>query len=524
MIQVHGAIALSDFRKRKLTDLLGAALPGIEALEARFIHLVNLAPQAVLEDRDRATLERLLDYGHGVGRPTGPGAHAVDRYTVPRIGTISPWATKATDILHHCGIRAVERVERGIHWRLYSSEPPDGFPNGVTDASLAGVLYDPMLESLLHDVADAAALFTRKEPAALQEVDILGGGRDALEDADRARGFALSAPEKDYLLDRFRDLGRNPTDVELMMFAQVNSEHCRHKIFNADWTVDSERREHSLFSMIRTTHQRSPDGTLVAYADNAAILEGHRARRFQPDPRDRIYRYHDEEVHLTAKVETHNHPTGISPFPGASTGAGGEIRDEGATGRGGKPKAGLAGFSVSHLRIPGYRRPWEMEESRPARIASPLQIMLDGPVGAAAFNNEFGRPNICGYFRTFEQPAGTPCERFGYHKPIMLAGGPRQHPTGPHPQVGYPAGGSHRGPGRAVHADRPWRRGGIQRGDRQQLRGAGLCFRAAGEPGNAAPLPGSDRQLLRPGGAEPDTVHSRRGCRGAVQRPARTAA
>ena len=423
MIQVYGAIALSDFRKRKLAELLGAAVPGIEALEARFIHLVNLAPGAVLEDRDRTTLEGLLDYGHGVGHPTDPGAHVVHRYTVPRIGTISPWATKATDIVHHCGIRAVERVERGIHWQLYSGEPPDESPDGMPDASLAGILFDPMLESLLHDVAGAAALFTRKEPAPLNEVDVLGGGRAALEEADRTQGFALSAAEMDYLLERFRELGRNPTDVELMMFAQVNSEHCRHKIFNADWTVDGERRDQSLFSMIRTTHKRSPGGTLVAYADNAAILEGYPARRFQPDGRDRVYRYHDEEVHLTAKVETHNHPTGISPFPGASTGAGGEIRDEGAAGRGGKPKAGLAGFSVSHLRIPGYRRPWEMEESRPARIASPLQIMLEGPVGAAAFNNEFGRPNICGYFRTFEQPAGDPRERLGYHKPIMLAGG-----------------------------------------------------------------------------------------------------
>ncbi len=423
MIQVYGAIALSDFRKRRLTELLGAAVPGIEALEAQFIHLVDLAPHAELSDRDRETLDRLLDYGHGVGRPTDSGASVVHRYTVPRIGTISPWATKATDIVHHCGIRAVQRVERGIHWQLFAGEPPDDSRNGMPDSSLAGLLFDPMLESLLHDVTEAAALFTRKESTALNEVDVLGGGRDSLEDADRVQGFALSAAEMDFLLEQFRDLGRNPTDVELMMFAQVNSEHCRHKIFNADWTVDGECQERTLFSMIRTTHQRCPDGTLVAYADNAAILEGYPSRRFQPDGRDHVYRYHDEEVHLTAKVETHNHPTGISPFPGASTGAGGEIRDEGAAGRGGKPKAGLAGFSVSHLRIPGYRRPWEMEESRPSRIASPLRIMLEGPVGAAAFNNEFGRPNVCGYFRTFEQSAGAPRERLGYHKPIMLAGG-----------------------------------------------------------------------------------------------------
>ena len=423
MIQVQGAIALSDFRKRKITGLLEATVPGIGSLEARFIHLIDLVPRAVLESRDRATLERLLDYGHGTGRPTAPGAHVQHRYTVPRIGTISPWATKATDIVHHCGIRAVRRVERGIHWQLYSAEPLDEVQCRILDSALVGVLFDPMVESLLCDVDEAAALFARKEPVPLTQVDILGAGREALEDADRALGLALSAAESEYLLNQFRELGRNPTDVELMMFAQVNSEHCRHKIFNADWTVDGENQARSLFSMIRTTHGHSPEGTLVAYADNAAVLAGHLASRFQPDCQDRVYRYHDEAVHLAIKVETHNHPTAISPFPGASTGAGGEIRDEGATGRGGKPKAGLTGFSVSHLRIPGYRRPWEIPESRPERIASPLRIMLEGPIGAAAFNNEFGRPNICGYFRTFEQPAGESRERFGYHKPIMLAGG-----------------------------------------------------------------------------------------------------
>ena len=423
MLQIRGSIALSDFRKQKILESLRPVMPTVSGLEARFIHLVDLAPGEALDGDARRVLESLLDYGHGVGLPTRPGRYSTERVSVPRIGTISPWATKATDIIHHCGLEGVRRVERGVHWQLYGEEPVQQADDAALDEKLRGILFDPMIESLLRDVNEATRLFADTDPAALERVDILGGGRLALDAADAAYGFALSDPEKEYLVDRFSELGRNPTDVELMMFAQVNSEHCRHKIFNADWVVDGDVKARSLFGMIRTTHEGNPDGTLVAYADNAAVLSGHPASRLMPDAEDRVYRYREEPVHIAAKVETHNHPTAISPFPGASTGAGGEIRDEGATGRGGKPKAGIAGFSVSHLRIPGYERPWEPPEMKPGRIASPLQIMLEGPVGAAAFNNEFGRPNIAGYFRTFEQETGIPGERRGYHKPIMLAGG-----------------------------------------------------------------------------------------------------
>ncbi len=423
MISLDGAIALSDFRKRKIAQQLQARGHRIQAIEAHFLYLIHLVPGSTLTVRDQGILEQLLDDGQGPGHPTPPTAYVLHRYTVPRIGTISPWATKATEIVHHCGLPAVHRIERGVHWRFYSRQSLTGTPAHQIDAALSGVVFDPMVESLLPEMTAAKALFMTQEPAPLVQIDLQVDGRDALEEADRHYGLALSSGEKGYLLDQFHQLGRNPTDVELMMFAQVNSEHCRHKIFQADWTIDGERQPRSLFSMIRTTHGHHPDGTLVAYADNSAILQGTKASRFQPDSADRVYRYIEEEIHFIAKVETHNHPTAISPFSGAATGSGGEIRDEGATGRGSKPKAGLTGFTVSHLRIPQFNRPWEMEASRPLRIASPLRIMLEGPVGAAAFNNEFGRPHLCGYFRTFEQSSGRSRERWGYHKPIMLAGG-----------------------------------------------------------------------------------------------------
>ncbi len=424
MIQINGAIARSDFRKQKILRQLVPRIQGLEALEANFIHLVHLVPGLTLAEEDRNVLEKLLDYGHGVGHLTPPLPYALHRYTVPRIGTKSPWSTKATDIVHQCGLYAVQRVERGIHWRLYFRQLSEEkrLPELSNDV-LKGILFDPMVESLLADIVDAVALFEENEPAPLGQIDILGGGREALDEADASYGFALSSDEKEYLLRQFQTLGRNPTDVELMMFAQVNSEHCRHKIFHASWTLDGEPRDHSLFSMIRATHESNPHGTLVAYDDNAAVLQGHDSSRFYPAPGSRIYQYREEQAHFLAKVETHNHPTAISPFPGAATGSGGEIRDEGATGRGGKPKAGLVGFAVSHLRIPGFQQPWEAEEFRPTRIADPLQIMLEGPIGAAAFHNEFGRPGICGYFRTFEYSTGQARQRFGYHKPIMLAGG-----------------------------------------------------------------------------------------------------
>jgi phosphoribosylformylglycinamidine synthase len=331
----------------------------------------------------------------------------------PRVGTISPWSTKATDIARNCGFAQVARIERGTAFHV------TGF-KGDKKSVLAGRLHDRMTESVLDAIDQAQALFAHVAPQPLAIVDILAGGRAALAAADAALGLALAADEMDYLLESFGKLGRNPTDVELMMFAQANSEHCRHKIFNATWTVDGEAQPLSLFGMVRETHKANPAGTVVAYSDNAAVLEGAQIRRFMPLA-DGGYAWREEMTHFLAKVETHNHPTAISPFPGAATGSGGEIRDEGATGRGSKPKAGLAGFSVSNLRIPGFAQPWEADYGKPERIASALDIMLEGPLGAAAFNNEFGRPNLAGYFRTFEQDFAG--EMRGYHKPIMLAGG-----------------------------------------------------------------------------------------------------
>lgn len=359
------------------------------------------------------------------------------RTVVPRLGTISPWSTKATDIFHRCGLNNVRRIERGVGWCFsgYLERNPALFDNAV----LAGVVYDPMTESILQDQRAAEKLFSTEKPTPLVIIDLLAGGIDALKQANQEFGFALSDVEQLYLVDSFKRLGRNPTDVELMMFAQVNSEHCRHKIFNADWSIDGVAQAQSLFAMIRHTHTQNSSGTLSAYSDNAAALEGSMAERLAVDgPKHghghehdhghgHSYRFQFEPVHFTAKVETHNHPTAISPFPGAATGCGGEIRDEGATGRGGKPKAGLVGYSVSHLRLPDFPQPWEVAESKPERIASPLQIMLEGPIGAAAFNNEFGRPGIVGYFRSFEQidqqADSNGKLRYGYHKPIMLAGG-----------------------------------------------------------------------------------------------------
>jgi len=424
MLQFSGSIALSDFRKQKIVEQLKTVLPSCSAVEARFLHLVNLLPNQTLDADQTAVMGQLLDYGQGVGtETTNPPPHCLTRLTVPRIGTISPWATKATDISHHCGLTQVHRVERGIYWQLFSDVPFSFDNNTEVDRLLSGIIFDPMTESVLADAEQGIQLFTETQPSPLSTIDVIGGGRDALDAANLEFGFALSEPEKEYLIEQFTRLARNPTDVELMMFAQVNSEHCRHKIFNADWSIDGIPQAQSLFGMIRTTHQANPHGTIVAYKDNAAILQGQQGARFQPCGSDRQFYYEDEVIHFTAKVETHNHPTAISPFAGASTGSGGEIRDEGATGRGGKPKAGLAGFSVSHLRLPGFSKPWEPVEDKPDRIASPLQIMLEGPIGAAAFNNEFGRPNITGYFRTFEQQTGIAGQRRGYHKPIMLAGG-----------------------------------------------------------------------------------------------------
>ena len=417
MLQIPGAPALSAFRIAKLLGRLGALEPAVTALAARFVHFAELAQP--LSAPEREVLAQLLTYGPRLTAPAEAGAGECV-LVVPRSGTISPWSSKATDIARVCGLAGVRRIERGIEYRVRAARPL----GSARLARLAPVLIDRMTEMALLDGAQAARLFEHAPPRPLARVS-LTGGRAALESADRALGLALSSEEIDYLMASFARLARDPSDVELMMFAQANSEHCRHKIFNARWIIDGQERAESLFAMIRYTHERNPAGVLSAYRDNAAVIAGTTGARYFPDPHGGVYRASTEPIDILMKVETHNHPTAISPFPGAATGAGGEIRDEGATGRGAKPKAGLTGFSVSNLRIPGYERPWEQEFGAPARIASALEIMLEGPIGAASFNNEFGRPAVCGYFRTFEQrAAGDAPERLrGYHKPIMIAGG-----------------------------------------------------------------------------------------------------
>ncbi|HET7586657.1 MAG TPA: phosphoribosylformylglycinamidine synthase [Gammaproteobacteria bacterium] len=410
MFRFRGGPALSGFRIDKLRSRLQAIAPALTGIHTEYLHLVC----GELRNGDDAVLRRLLTYG--------PAAPAVEPQgelllAIPRFGTISPWASKATDIARNCGLTGIRRIERGTAYYLEFSRPVDRATLGL----LAGELHDPMTEMVVADTAEADRLFQSLEPRPLVTVDVLGRGREALLAADAEFGLALSADEVDYLVDAFTRRDRNPTDCELMMFAQANSEHCRHKIFNGSWIIDGKPRDETLFGMIRATHAASPEGVLSAYRDNASVVEGHRARRFFPGGDNGGYRYSEEDVHLLMKVETHNHPTAISPYPGAATGAGGEIRDEGATGRGAKPKAGLVGFSVSNLKIPGFAQPWEEDHGKPARMASALDIMLAGPIGAAAFNNEFGRPNLAGYFRTFEQRIGNRIR--GYHKPIMLAGG-----------------------------------------------------------------------------------------------------
>jgi phosphoribosylformylglycinamidine synthase len=415
MLLIPGRPALSPFRIDQLLASLQDHLPELRAVAVDYFHLVDL--ERPLDSDQRSRLERLLAYGPA----TEPAALSGRRIlVVPRFGTRSPWSSKATDIARICGLDAVARLERG---RVYTLD--DGRAGGPEVAALTpllALLHDRMTESVGLDQAALEGLFHHDLPRPLATVPLAAGGRAALVAANGELGLALSADEIDYLCAAFARLGRDPTDVELMMFAQANSEHCRHKIFNADWTVDGAAEARSLFAMIRNTHARHPDGVLSAYSDNAAVIAGAEAERFFPDPADGVYRGVREPAHIMIKVETHNHPTAISPFPGAATGSGGEIRDEGATGRGGKPKAGLTGFSVSNLRLPGYVRPWEVDHGRPERIASALEIMRDGPIGGAAFNNEFGRPNLAGYFRTLELATADGALR-GYHKPIMLAGG-----------------------------------------------------------------------------------------------------
>jgi len=416
VLALRGRSALSPFRVAKLLAAYAALRTShpVSDLSARYWHFVDVARP--LSARERTTLERLLTYG-----PTdrSDDTSAAPAFVVlPRFGTISPWSSKATDIAHNCGLDAVTRIERGV---AFSIATGDANFDDDARAALVPLVHDRMTETIVDTLDDARGLFAHVAPRPLTRVPLLAKGRRALEDADVALGLALSDDEIDYLVDAFMRLGRDPTDAELTMFAQANSEHCRHKIFNATWRIDGEPQPQSLFAMIRATHAAHPGGTLVAYADNSSVIEGGVAERFYPDA-DGCYRAHRELAHVLMKVETHNHPTAIAPFPGAATGAGGEIRDEGATGTGARPKAGLVGYTTSHLRIPALMQPWETSGcGKPDRIASALSIMLDGPIGAASFNNEFGRPNLTGYFRTFEMDVGGRVR--GYHKPIMIAGG-----------------------------------------------------------------------------------------------------
>ena len=411
MLKISGTSALSDFRINKLLAELQSIEPAIKAVSAQFIHFVDIEND--LNDGQSGILKQLLAYGSPQSDTDKFSGQRL--LVVPRSGTISPWSSKATEIAQRCGLSEVRRIERGIEYTLDVSQP--------LSTSVKALLHDRMTQTVL-DGDSEPELFIQHQPKPLLTVDIIEQGRDALISANTELGLALSEDEIDYLTDSFQALGRNPTDVELMMFAQANSEHCRHKIFNADWTIDGVEQAQSLFDMIRNTAAQSPDGILSAYSDNASVMVGSSAQVFIRNPQTGEYGYVEEDAHLLMKVETHNHPTAISPYPGAATGSGGEIRDEGATGRGSSPKAGLTGFSVSHLKVPGYPQPWEADNGKPERIASALTIMLEGPLGGAAFNNEFGRPNLAGYFRSFEQAVpGSDHEFRGYHKPIMIAGG-----------------------------------------------------------------------------------------------------
>ncbi|WP_404401691.1 phosphoribosylformylglycinamidine synthase [Idiomarina seosinensis] len=422
----YGAAALSAFKiTKKLAQLKQAGLP-VSGLSAEYRHFVNL--HSPLSDAQRDTLSKLLTYGPDADNHRSEDAAQQDTHYLlitPRLGTISPWASKATDIAHNCDLTNVHRIERGIAYFVQGNLSDDELEQA------AALLHDRMTESVLYHEQDAEKLFQQQQPKPLSSVDILAHGRAALVDANTSLGLALADDEIDYLVENFNKLGRNPNDIELYMFAQANSEHCRHKIFNADWTIDGTKQPKSLFKMIKNTYEVVPDYVLSAYKDNAAVMEGFDAGRFYPAPIDlasgtqATYGYSHEPIHILMKVETHNHPTAISPYPGAATGSGGEIRDEGATGVGSKPKAGLVGFSVSNLNIPEFKQPWEENYGKPDRIVTALDIMLEGPLGGAAFNNEFGRPALTGYFRTFEQTVNSHNgrETRGYHKPIMIAGG-----------------------------------------------------------------------------------------------------
>ena len=413
VLPLRGVTALSDFRVEKLFQKAAAlGLPEVK-LSSEFWYFVG-SEKAL----DAATVEKLQALLAAQSVEQAPKAReGLHLFLVtPRLGTISPWASKATNIAENCGLEGIERIERGMAVWL------EGRLNDDEKQQWAALLHDRMTESVLPDFQTASKLFHHLESETFSTVDVLGGGKEALVKANTEMGLALSADEIDYLVENYQALQRNPSDVELMMFAQANSEHCRHKIFNADFILNGEKQPKSLFGMIRDTHNAHPEGTVVAYKDNSSVIEGAKIERFYPNAAENQgYRFHEEDTHIIMKVETHNHPTAIAPFAGAATGAGGEIRDEGATGKGSRPKAGLTGFTVSNLNIPGLEQPWEQAYGKPGHIASPLDIMIEGPIGGAAFNNEFGRPNLLGYFRTFEEKFDGQVR--GYHKPIMIAGG-----------------------------------------------------------------------------------------------------
>ncbi|HFC8520155.1 phosphoribosylformylglycinamidine synthase [Neisseria lactamica] len=413
VLPLRGVTALSDFRVEKLLQKAAAlGLPEVK-LKSEFWYFVG-SEKAL----DAATVEKLqaLLAAQSV-KETPEAREGLHLFLVtPRLGTISPWASKATNIAENCGLAGIERIERGMAVWL------EGTLTDEQQQQWAALLHDRMTESVLPDFQTASKLFHHIQSETFSSVDVLGGGKEALVKANTETGLALSADEIDYLVENYQALQRNPSDVELMMFAQANSEHCRHKIFNADFILNGEKQPKSLFGMIRDTHNAHPEGTVVAYKDNSSVIEGAKIERFYPDAAENQgYRFHEEDTHIIMKVETHNHPTAIAPFAGAATGAGGEIRDEGATGKGSRPKAGLTGFTVSNLNIPDLKQPWEQDYGKPEHISSPLDIMIEGPIGGAAFNNEFGRPNLLGYFRTFEEKFDGQVR--GYHKPIMIAGG-----------------------------------------------------------------------------------------------------
>ncbi|MFC6167784.1 phosphoribosylformylglycinamidine synthase [Acinetobacter terrestris] len=409
MFIVAGAPAHSSFKKTQLLNRL-ASMSSVQSIESQWIYLFD---QALNEQQHQSALQLLNDGASFEVRQAA--SDEIQILVTPRLGTISPWSSKATDIFANCNT-PIHRLERGVLFTL------KGISEISNEVKLA--LHDRMTESVFNQIEDAAALFNETEPKPLNSIDILGQGKEALVKANSEFGFALSDEEIDYLTAAFTKMGRNPHDIELMMFAQANSEHCRHKIFGSEWTIDGEKQPLSLFQMIKNTYKESPADVLSAYKDNASVIVGYDTQRFYPKPDENghhVYKYKSQAAHILMKVETHNHPTAIAPFAGAATGSGGEIRDEGATGRGGKPKAGLTGFTVSNLNIPGFEQPWEENYGKPSRMASPLQIMIDGPLGGAAFNNEFGRPALNGYFRTFEQNVNGDVK--GFHKPIMIAGG-----------------------------------------------------------------------------------------------------